>query len=371
MYMWKRFDAGEIREDMAHIASLGLHFVRFFLIWEDFQPERDTLDLVMRDRLLAVVDAVAAAGLTCMPTLFTGHMSGVNWLPEWTLDRATLSGRFRTINVRGERAFGIGDFYTGELLAAQVWFAEAAADWLREHQAVYAWDLGNEFSNLRPPARAEDAVAWSQRLTDALQNRSGIGVTAGLHGEDLTENRNIRLSSIARPWPFATMHGYPAYTAFARGSHDTDVVPFFHELTQTFARRSVLFSEFGTPPKQAGGPIAGLDEAGGAAYCKEVVDKLWRRGALGAAWWCYADYVDALATLPPFDRAPHELSFGLLRADGSEKPVARVLKHVACEGRDVQPAPPPLSLDETDYYAGLPRTVERAYTAYAAQEKPM
>ena len=31
MAMWRRFDAGEIREDFARIAGLGLDAVRFFL----------------------------------------------------------------------------------------------------------------------------------------------------------------------------------------------------------------------------------------------------------------------------------------------------------------------------------------------------
>ena len=63
MYMWKRFDVGEIREDMALIASLGLRFVRFFLGWEDFQPEPDRFEAVMRERLVAFVDAADGAGV--------------------------------------------------------------------------------------------------------------------------------------------------------------------------------------------------------------------------------------------------------------------------------------------------------------------
>ena len=40
MYMWERFDLGEIREDAARIAELGLDVVRFFLSWDSFQPSR-------------------------------------------------------------------------------------------------------------------------------------------------------------------------------------------------------------------------------------------------------------------------------------------------------------------------------------------
>ena len=44
MYAWERFDLAEIREDMARIKSLGLDVVRFFLLWERFQPHPDTVD---------------------------------------------------------------------------------------------------------------------------------------------------------------------------------------------------------------------------------------------------------------------------------------------------------------------------------------
>ncbi len=47
MAMWRRFDPGEIREDFARIAELGLDAVRFFLRWDDFQPQPDTIDAAM------------------------------------------------------------------------------------------------------------------------------------------------------------------------------------------------------------------------------------------------------------------------------------------------------------------------------------
>ena len=364
MYMWKRFDISEIRDDMAFIASRGLSFVRFFLGWEDFQPEADRLDARMRDRLLLFVEAVDEAGLTCMPTLFTGHMSGVNWLPEWTLDPAVPARRFRTINERGVRPFGIGDFYTGALLDAQVRFAEAAAAWLRGHRSVLAWDLGNEFSNLRPAADPGAAAAWSARLSSVLEEGSGAVVTGGLHGEDLTEDRGIRPSSIAAPWRFASMHGYAAYTSFARSAGDACVVPFLHDLTRAFSGRGVLFAEAGTPVKDAGGGIVGLDEDEAAVYCQAVIDGLWAHGALGAGWWCFGDYVPELASLPPFDLAPHEKAFGMVRAEGTEKPVAGVLARIAAERRTVREPHAPLPYEEDAYYAGLPSTAQRAFADY-------
>jgi endo-1,4-beta-mannosidase len=111
MYMWERFDLDEIREDATRIRALGLDVVRFFLSWEAFQPAPDRMDPDLLDRLVAVMDAFADAGLRAMPTLFTGHMSGVNWLPVWALDPATPHGRFRTIASGAESPYGVGVIY--------------------------------------------------------------------------------------------------------------------------------------------------------------------------------------------------------------------------------------------------------------------
>ena len=390
MGMWRRFDPGEIRDDFARIAELGLDAVRFFLRWDDFQPRSDTIDPAMLARLEALVDIAAEAGLRTMPTLFCGHMSGVNWLPAWTLDSATPHGRFRTIAGDRESPYGIGDFYTGALLDAQLRFARSAGERLRAHPAVIAWDLGNEFSNLREPATEHDAADWSRRLTAALQESSGIPVTAGTHGEDLTRNRNLRLSSLCAPFAFATMHGYPVYSGFSRGRADPEVVPFLALLTSAFAHKPVLFNEFGNPtcppgkfspfervalPDELPNPTilaedpvfatyACLSEDEMAAYCTNVLERLHADGRLGAYWWCWADYAEALHGEPPFDRAPHELGFGIIRNDGSAKPVAAALAAFAREQRSVlTPNDMPLIAD-VYYYRTLPQSTLTLYDAF-------
>jgi endo-1,4-beta-mannosidase len=389
MHMWQRFDPGEIAEDMARLADLGFDSVRFFLRWADFQPEAHRMERTMLARLERVMELIAAAGLRAMPTLFTGHMSGVNWLPSWTLDRTRENGRFRTITEHGESPYGIGDIYTGALLQAQRLHVREVGAALRGHPSVLAWDLGNEFSNICEPRSAADAREWSRVLTDDLQSYSGHPVTGGIHGEDLTRDRNIRPSSIAEPWAFATMHGYSVYSDFARSRTDPDVVPFLAALTASLSGKPVLFSEFGNPtcptgkrspydrvplPDEPPLPIisiddpvyanyACLDEREMAHYARDVLERLHAQGRLGAYWWCFADYADALATTPPFDRAPHELTFGIVRSDGSSKPVARALSVFAREARSVVESNDPI-ISEPAYYAGLPRTTHDAYARF-------
>lgn len=367
MAMWSRFDAGEIDEDFARIAALGLDVVRFFLMWEAFQPAADAVDRDALAQFERVLESARRHGLRTMPTLFCGHMSGVNWLPQWTLDPARPAGRFRTVAGGSLSPHGIGDFYGGPLLGAQRVQAKALGQRARNHPAVLAWDLGNEFSNLREPASQRAAAEWSAVLTDDLCTASGIAVTAGTHGEDLTLDRNIRLSSLCTPFAYATMHGYPAYSAFARNVADPEVVPFLAALTASFGDKPVLFSEFGNPEctqRTRANAMPCLDEDAMATYASAVLGRLHARGALGAFWWCWTDYDPALAATPPFDLAPHELSFGMLRADGSEKPVASVLSAFARERRTVLPSRDHVQTNEDSYYEGLPGSTDVAFAAY-------
>jgi hypothetical protein len=63
--------------------------------------------------------------------------------------------------------------------------------------------------------------------------------------------------------------------------------------------------------------------------------------------------------LPRFDLAPHELHFGLFRADGSAKPVTDVWRRFGRRAAlDLSQFDGP---DERTWYEGLPRTLEQAY----------
>ncbi len=384
MYMWERFDAGEIREDLARIRSLGLSVVRFFIMWDDFQPQAGEMDQTMLRHFDAFMDAVADAGLQAMPAFFTGHMSGVNYVPEWALDQARPHGRFRTFG-RGLREYpwGAGDFYSGPLLDACSLHVRAVGERARGHAGLYMWDLGNEFSNVRSADSPQEASGWSQRLTEDLLEVSGIACTAGNHSEDMTDDRGIRPSSFCKPFACAVMHGYSVYSDFARSRTDPEVVPFLCQLWQSMSGKPVLFNEFGNPtcppntvspydreplpgdpvadtsklPPNAA-PYACLTEDEMATYCREVLDRLQQRGALGAFWWNWADYVKALADTPPFDRAKHEMTFGIVRSNGSFKPLADTLKRFAQESRTVAPLPAPI-VAEQEWYGNM----DKAYHA--------
>jgi len=98
MGWWSSFDPVEVETDFARIAASGLDSVRVFLTWEDFQPAPARVDRELLARLVVVADLAAGLGLALIPTLFTGHMSGVNWIPPWALGGSDGDPRFRVVS---------------------------------------------------------------------------------------------------------------------------------------------------------------------------------------------------------------------------------------------------------------------------------
>ena len=351
MYWWDDVRFAEVDRDMARIADLGFQEVRIFLLWETFQPRPDRVSDEALLSLETVLGAAERHNIGLVPSLFCGHMSGVNWLPGWAVDESAASA-IRTVS-GGQVVPGVaGNIYADPaLLDAQLLLARRLASTFAGHAGLAGWDLGNEFSNLRWPARPEEIARWSSLLTEALRP-ARVEVAGGLHAQDLEQDRRIRISSIAAPWDEVMMHGYPLYTEVATAPDDPEWVPFLSAVAARFANKRVNAQEFGLPDHELG-------EDRVARYAGAVLHRLWRLGAVGASWWCFTDYAAELRQLPPFDLAPHELHFGLVRADGSAKPVAAVWRRFGRRAAlDMSPLDGP---DEPTWYAGLPGTLVESY----------
>jgi len=95
MYWWKGFDLIEAAEDFEKLRCFGFNLIRIFLLWEDFQPRVDAVSTQSLDHLRQLADLADKLGLKLMITFFCGHMSGVNWMPEWMLSNGNTSRGFR------------------------------------------------------------------------------------------------------------------------------------------------------------------------------------------------------------------------------------------------------------------------------------
>jgi endo-1,4-beta-mannosidase len=322
-------------------------------------------------RLVDAADAAVEAGVDLIVTLFVGHMSGVNWAPGWATGGTDGDRRFRVAGpgATASRA-GLRNWYSDPAIgAAQERLAGAVASALRGHPAVWMWDLGNENSNCTIPPDAAAGEAWLERLTGTIRAADpGRLITLGLHMEDLEDDRRIGPAEVARHCDVVSMHGYPAYTAWADGPADDRLLPFLAEVTAWLAGdATVLFEEFGLPTGSSDdtGPGRLVDEETAAAYTGRALDGLRRAGCAGALLWCFGDYGPALHGDPPFDEAVHERSFGLWRSDGSPKPAVAEITRRA--GRPRQ-APSDerrwLDLDADEFLSDRRRHLARLFRRY-------
>lgn len=381
MGFWRHWDPVSLGEDFARMRGAGLDCVRLFLTWEDFQPSATEVNPEMLSLLVRTLDLAHHAGLGVMPTFFTGHMSGANWYPSWALEESSRSSRFPIISGGRRVSTQAINWYTDKsILAAQVQLAAACASALGGHPALLAWDLGNENSNCVVPDSKQSGLNWLVALTEALRARSpGVPITAGIHMEDLEEDRNLGPAEVGQTCDYLTMHGYPGYASFTAGPMDERLLPFLAQLTRYLGGgKDVFFTEFGVPTvpldddsatHRRGPQLVSEQEA--AAYIARGLTALKECGATGAMLWCHADYSSQLFATPPFDTAPHERTFGLFRADGSEKPVVgEVRAFVARNGNGVQ-SPLPI-IDESafidvardEYYASPRENLARLFGKY-------
>jgi endo-1,4-beta-mannosidase len=367
MYMWREFDLGEVRDDMARIADIGFDVVRVCALTRDFLSAAMTVPSEMIARLVAVAGAAGDAGLRIVPTLIVLNMSGRIWWPDWMLD------------ARGSAA----DLYSDPtVLRSQALLVETCARALGGDDSIRAFDLANEIDDAQRPRSRDAGWLWTSLLANTIRRAApGVPIQVGAHLPSLTTENHMRIDDLAAIADEDVMHAYPLYCDVARSFLDPELVPFACALTAGLAGsgRPVLMQEFGlcTAPPGAGGLTITDDflgqprsqylasEAEGAAYYDDVLRRLVCTGAAGAYAWCYGDYDARLFDRPPLATARRERSFGLVRADGSEKPAADVFRRLRARrdaGTLVQgTVPPVLDVSADEYYRAPAAHFSRLY----------
>jgi endo-1,4-beta-mannosidase len=263
-----------------------------------------------------------------VPTLVVINMSGRLWWPAWMRDSF------------GRRA----DLYADPtLLRTQAMLAERCARALAGDHAVRAIDLANEIDDAQRPPSRDAAWLWASLLANTVRRFApGTPIQIGAHLPSLASANDMRVDDLAAVADEDVMHAYPLYSDVARSFLDPELVPFSCALTANLAGtgRRTLMQEFGlctAAHGESGRTITDdflgaprpqylASEEEGAAYYAAVLERLVRTGAAGAYAWCYGDYDPSLFDRPPLDRAVRERSFGLVRADGTEKPAADVFR---------------------------------------------
>ncbi|MBK7317470.1 cellulase family glycosylhydrolase [Candidatus Villigracilis affinis] len=389
MYWWSDFDAGEVREEFSVIKEIGMNVVRLFLLWDDFQPEPNSVAKDKIDNLVKVADIAAENGLGLDITFFTGHMSGPNWSPRWLLGGdlpPKAHDWIRDIVSEGKKTDkGYRNMFHDEMaLNATRLLLKTVVTTLKDHPAVWMWNLGNEPDLFAWPNSSDEGAAWVKEMVGLIKSIDPKHpVTIGLHGDGLHRDNGLRIDKVYANTDVAVMHSYPMYTPWARQPLDPDFVPFTCALTAALAGKPVLMEEFGgctALPGEATYTMKWTETNGRereqfmaseedfAEFLRLTIPKLQHSGATGAMLWCYADYIPELWDVPPCQNSQHERFFGLVRPDGSLKPHAKVIQEFSKTNPQVLPIPEyaKLTVDAEEFYKEpLPHLVD-LYQKYLA-----
>lgn len=316
--MWAAWPEAEIRADLALVRGLGLDTVRFFLRWQDFEPEEGVHAVAMFARLDRLLGWCGELGLRAHPSLFVGFMSGGVFWPAWK---------------RGRNLFS-----DPAMLARCAAFAAAAARIIARHREhILAVDLGNEMNCLGDAHAASPAenAHWFAQVTAAVR-----GVDPDLlivSGND----QNQVMSDVHRfdrqvGTDFLSMHGYPVPDWHAvpfDGMADPlapDLLPCYCAAARSFA--PVMLQEFGT--------ILTVDAQRQHGYLAAMLPAARAAGANGFLWWCLRDIP---ALIHPYTRVGMEAHLGLVDAQGRPKPGVEPFLGFA-RGLDPLAAPPSAGL---------------------------
>jgi endo-1,4-beta-mannosidase len=373
MYMWRELDIGEVREEMAQIANIGFDVVRLFTLGQDFMPKPLCVAGDMVANLVHVVRAAKDAGLKIVPTLVVINMSGKFWWPEWMLDA---QGR-------------PGDLFSDPtILRTQAMLVETCARALGGDDSIRAFDLANEIDDAQRPRTRDAGWLWASLLANTIRRVApGTPIQIGVHLLSLTTENYIRVDDVGEIADEDLMHAYPLYYDGARSFLDPELVPFSCALTAELSGRGrrPLMQEFGLCTAPRGSPgqtitdeflgkplrqyLASEEEA--AAYYDAVMQRLVNTGATGAYAWSYGDYDSRLFDREPLALAVRERTFGLVRADGSEKPAADVFRKFR-QRRDAGTlgkaiVPKVLDVTADEYYRAPGKHFARLYEKWIAE----
>lgn len=314
--LWRAWPADEIRRDLDALVALGFDSIRFFVRWQDFEPEPGRYDPLMIGRLRQLLGWCRERGVAANPSLFVGFMSGGVFWPAWREGRNVFSDP--VMQTRAAK------------------FARHIADVLKDHaDTIFAVDQGNELCCLRDSSEAPPAAvrAWCGGVNDAIRSVWPDAVIISGNEQNQVVNDTGWRFGDQPGCDLLSMHAYPVPGWHPLGFDGmTDplaqsLLPYYIACARAWA--PVLAQEFGTIV------------TGGArqqdAYLRGMLPAAWQAGANGFLWWCLRDIH---APVEPYLRHGFEGTLGLIDGAGRVKPGLEFFVEFA---RSLRAAPAPVA----------------------------
>ena len=317
--MWNQWDENAVKRDLDLLVEANVKVIRMFPLWSDFQPivmlyggnhqrkeiafsdmpmphTKETeagIDPVMADRFERFLDLAEECDIKVMVGLLTGWMSGKLYAP------------------RALEAFNLYNDPTA--LKWEMKFIKYMVSRFKNHEAIVAWDIGNECNCMDMAASADEAYTWSLLLANAIRAEDSVRpIISGMHGLD--PNGVWRPQDQGEIMDVLCTHPYPAFTAHC----DTDPVNRMKSANHAVAE-SLYYNGIGKKPCFAEeintlGPMFANEDIT-SANADMALFGLWAHNCYGYMWWCACNQ-SALENVP-YDWNALERELGLIRADGT------------------------------------------------------
>jgi len=186
----------------------------------------------------------------------------------------------------------------------------------------------------------------------------GAAITAAIRAEDATrpvvsglhDSARATIESVGEAADILCTHPYPTFTPHCRVDPLDSFRSAFHAAAETcycrdLGGREAFVEEFGT----LGPTITGTDVS--CAYLRNVFWNAYAHNCHGALWWCANDQTELPQT--PYQWSNMERELGLLRTDGTPKPMLEEFRAFAAFAQE-NPLPPP----RTDAVVILPEKID-------------
>jgi endo-1,4-beta-mannosidase len=293
--IWSKWDPTEIKAELAKMRELGINGARVFLLAEDCANFSGGLKQECAERFGEFLEAALANGVKVFPTLLVGHMSGKNWPIPWDPESRIYDQR----SVEGFKRFA----------REVVWR-------FKGHPAIGGWILTNEVTLVRRPERAEDFRVWLSELYWEIKGLDSgrpisVGDSVAPYSPVFLKPENVKgIVDYASPHIYLYDHDPVRHTMS-------------YLCTLEYCRSSgipVVLEEFGFPTYL-------YSEESQAQFIDVVLHGSLVYGAKGAFVWCFTDF--EREEDEPYLWEPHELSFGILRRDGTEKRATSLIRRFA------------------------------------------
>ena len=341
--MWTQWNAEVVEKDLAELSGLGIKSLRVFPLWPDFQPvmvlrsncakggyprdyafigERPLpsteagaagVDETMVERFELLADIALKHGLKLIVPLLNGHMTFRDYLPP-AVD-------------------GLDAFTDPESLMWQTKFVRYFVKRMKHHEAIWAWELGNECNCMSVVDTRAAAWSWTAHISDAIRAQDASRpVISGMHSLQLHDQQykpsssNWLISDQAENCDILTTHPYTMWRNYINCDEPNTLrwvmlATTENQLYSDIGEKVSFVEEIGTLRRT----FSDFTTLGN--QLRNILWLLWANDARALLWWCAFDQTGM--EFPPYDWDEAGMEHGIMRCDYQLNPTGKAIAEFA------------------------------------------